>query len=85
MSAAATPRRRQSDADQDAAIAELACLTQQQRDILIYYAKGFTVIQTARLMGMKDKDVTNERSRIITALDCTMIEAAMTAQRAGLV
>ena len=78
-----TPRRRQSDIAQDEALEELKPLTEHQREVLVFFAKGCTVVQTSRLLGIKDRDVHNERSRIASVLECTMIEAAMTAKTAG--
>lgn len=78
-------RRRQADAAQDEALAELQSLSARQTEVLLHYAKGCTVFQSARLLGIKVGDVHNERGRIMALTGGRMIEAAMTAARAGLV
>jgi len=63
-----------------------ATLTERERDILIFTAKGFSAEEVGRLIGKARGTVSNRLPVIVEKLGVdTTIEAAVIAAKAGLV
>ena len=74
--------RRQSDAEQAAALAELAPLTDAQRKVLVLALKGYSLKETARFLDIHHHTVTTHRTAIVAALGMSLMEAAVLCVRA---
>ena len=76
-------RRRHTDAEQAAAVAELEPLSPKQREVLVLALKGFSLKETARRMDIHHHTVTAHRTAIVQVLGMSLIEAAVLGVRAG--
>lgn len=76
-------KRRHADAEQAAAVEELAALTPRQREVLTLVCKGYQSAEIAGMMCITPKTVDITRSAIMRTLEMTLIEAAVLAAKAG--
>lgn len=74
-------RRLQAQAD---AAAELIALSDHLKQALKYFAQGFEHHEVSRLMGVPKKTAANYKSLIERQTGMSLIEAAVMAERAGL-
>lgn len=74
--------RRDTDREREDAIAELAPLTDKQREVLVLCLKGYCVKETAKFLDVGTSTIACHRSAITTALGMSLYEAAVLAVRA---